>query len=125
MIAREIKDPRVLPVTLTSVTVAPDGSFATVLVALFGRSGEESPSERKEMAACLKGLNSSVPYLRKHLAKVLSIRHIPELVFREDRGLINVGRVNELLKQISDEPPVPPLDPPLKSISESESAATR
>jgi ribosome-binding factor A len=41
--------------------------------------------------------------MRRHLAKILSIRHIPQLVFREDKGLDNSLKVHALLKKISQE----------------------
>jgi len=54
------------------------------------------------MQDCLEGLTSASGYLRRHLARILNIRFIPTLVFREDRGFENAIRVNELLKKISE-----------------------
>lgn len=111
-ISREVKDPRIPPLTVTSVEVTPDASVATVFVALLGAglSAPESESPASEEAAnlkikeCLKGLASASGLLRRHLAKILNIRHVPELTFREDRGFENAIRVNELLKKISENP---------------------
>lgn len=103
VIAREVKDPRVPPLTITSVKVTQDGSQATVMITLLGKSlgGEsDSPAHQKEMRECLEGLSSASGYLRRHLAQALTVRHIPSLIFKEDRGLDNVLRVNELLKEI-------------------------
>lgn len=108
VIPREVKDPRVPPLTITSVKVTPDGGQATVMISLLGRTilGTEEESEteakarQKEMKDCLEGLASASGYLRRHLARILTIRHIPSLIFKEDRGLENVLRVNELLKEI-------------------------
>lgn len=114
VVPREVKDPRVPSVTFTQVQVTPDGEQATVLVTILGGAqggyGDEAElSEgraKKRMEDCLEGLRSASGYLRKHLAKVLTIRHIPVLVFKEDKGLANTQRVHELLKQISGEKPV-------------------
>ena len=111
VIPREVKDPRVPSLTITSVSVTSDGSLATVMISILGNmiggsaedgalTEEESKSRNKEMKDCLEGLSSAAGYLRRHLAKVLTIRHVPTVIFKEDRGLANVLRVNELLKQI-------------------------
>lgn len=99
VVPREVKDPRVGSVTFTSCQVAQDGSHATVFVSILG--GTEVGS--KEMKDCLEGLTSASGYLRRHLAKILSLRHVPTLAFKEDRGFENTLRVNELLKKISSE----------------------
>lgn len=92
---RELKDPRIPSITVTQVDVADDGSFATVYVTILGGA-----KDREEMKECLDGLTSSAGYLRRHLAKILTIRHIPSLAFKEDKGLDNAARVFDLLKQI-------------------------
>lgn len=121
VIPREVKDPRVPPLTLTSVKVTPDGSQATVMISILGNSlsgiaesGDdqtEAKARQKEMKDCLEGLSSASGYLRRHLARVLTIRHIPSLIFKEDRGLENVLRVNELLKEIGSGGPKTDSDP--------------
>lgn len=105
VVPREVKDPRVPPVTFTSVEVTPDGSHATVRVSILGahRGNGEDLQANQRMKECLEGLASAAGFLRRHLAKVLSVRHIPTLAFREDRGFENTVRVQELLKQISEE----------------------
>ncbi|MCM2323448.1 MAG: 30S ribosome-binding factor RbfA [Oligoflexia bacterium] len=112
VVPRELKDPRIPSVTFTSVEVAQDGSHATVYLTILGASltsGEATPEVdkafRKKMKDCLEGLNSASPFLRRHLARVLTVRHVPTLAFKEDRGYENTIRVNELLKKISSENP--------------------
>jgi|GEM_PF-367672 len=98
---RSIKDPRVPTVTFTSVEVADDGSQATIYVMVLGGSGSLGDhADREAIRDALEGLKSAAGYLRRHLAKILTIRHIPQLFFKEDRGLANVSRVHELLKQV-------------------------
>ncbi len=99
MVVRELKDPRVPNVTFTSAEVAQDGSFCLVLLTILGID-TDSEENQKKMADCIEGLTSASGYIRRHLAKVLTVRYIPELRFREDKGLANVSRVHELLKQI-------------------------
>jgi ribosome-binding factor A len=110
-VPKEVKDPRVAPVTFTAVEVTQDGSQATVYVSIFGgaQGGHDGAPPLSEKGAklrmqdCLDGLTSAAGFMRKHLARVLTVRHIPQLIFREDRGLENANRVHSLLKQISQE----------------------
>jgi ribosome-binding factor A len=108
VVPREVKDPRIPTVTFTSVEVTQDGSQATVFVAILGGAAgghDGAPPLSDEGAKqrfkdCIAGLTSASGFLRRHLAKVLSVRHIPQLIFKEDRGFENSLRVHELLKQI-------------------------
>lgn len=101
-ISRELKDPRVPPITITAVEVTQDGSHATVFITIMGASlALESEKKAIQMKKCLEGLGSSAGFLRRHLGNILNVRHIPDLTFKEDRGLDNATRVYELLKQIS------------------------
>ena len=110
IVAREIKDPRVPPVTFTAVEVTPDARQATIFVAIFGgaeggHNGIPPLSEKNtklRMQDCLDGLTSASGCLRRHLAKILNIRHVPSLVFREDKGFANSTRVQELLRKIAE-----------------------
>jgi ribosome-binding factor A len=121
VVSREVKDPRVPAVTFTEVQVTPDGSHAVVFVSILGsRLGrpDEGPAEgaaepaseeavraadrqaELRMKGCLEGLTSASGYLRRHLAKVLNVRHVPTIAFKEDRGFENAQRVQTLLAQI-------------------------
>jgi ribosome-binding factor A len=88
--------------------VTTDGSQATVFLSLLGglnpAQSEEEETERKEkMKATLAGLNSASGFIRRHLAKVLTVKHIPTLIFKEDKGLANATRVYELLRQVKSD----------------------
>lgn len=112
VVPRELKDPRIPPITFTACRVTPDGSQATVMVTLLGvhtlAADSEDEKTRAEndqrLKACIKGLTSASGFLRRHLAQALTVRHIPTLIFKEDRGFENTYRVHELLKKISSEP---------------------
>lgn len=101
---REVKDPRVPIVTFTGVSLTPDGGHATIYVSILGRTGGEASDEAdREMRECIKGLTSASGFLRRHLGRVLTVRTIPAITFKPDRGLDNTLRVHELLKQIGSE----------------------
>jgi ribosome-binding factor A len=118
VVAREVKDPRIPSITITDVQVTPDGGQATVSIAILGgahlgnsavqegtpeelaKAAQNSAQHALKMKDCLEGLNSAAGFLRRHLAKILTVRHIPSLIFREDRGFENTIRVHELLQKI-------------------------
>lgn len=102
VVVRTLKDPRIPLLTFTRVDVVDDGSQATIYISLL-----QGNSDRDRVKDCLEGLKSSAGFLRRHLAKVLTIRHIPNLIFKEDRGLENTLRVHELLREIGKDQPVP------------------
>jgi len=94
-LASKIKDPRVGFVTLTSVTVSPDNSHATVRVSVLG--------DEHEKAEALQGLESASGYLRSTLAQALSLRVTPELHFVLDRGIEHAARISRILDDLKTE----------------------
>jgi ribosome-binding factor A len=110
VVPREVKDPRVPPVTFTAVEVAQDGSHAVIFVSIFGgaQGGHDGApplsdeGAKLRMQDCLDGLASASGFLRRHLARVLNVRHVPTLAFKEDRGFENAIRVHDLLKKMSE-----------------------
>jgi ribosome-binding factor A len=110
-VPREVKDPRIPSVTFTEVQVTQDGSHATVFVSILGgaQGGHDGAPPLSEKGAklrmqdCLDGLQQASGFIRRHLARVLTVRHIPSLAFREDRGFENATRVHELLLKLEQE----------------------
>lgn len=104
VIAREVKDPRVPNILITSVEVSSDASFATVHFVIQGSTLDpDDQNAKRAIEDCIEGLNSASGFLRRHLSKALTVRHIPNLVFKADKGLDNASRVFALLKEISEE----------------------
>lgn len=97
LVMRNIKDPRILPLTISNVEVTEDAEHAVIFFMLLGGGTDDAVNN------CKKGLTSAVPFLRRHLAKSLKLRIIPTLAFKEDRGLENAKRVHDLLKVIAKE----------------------
>ncbi|MBI3535322.1 MAG: 30S ribosome-binding factor RbfA [Deltaproteobacteria bacterium] len=102
-VPRSLKDPRVPWVTFTAVELNQSGSRATVYVALTQSIKEDNIEPNKKMQKCLKGLTAASGFLRKLLSKALMTKYVPELFFKEDKGLENSIRVFELLKTIQNE----------------------
>jgi ribosome-binding factor A len=103
VISRELRDPRIPLMTITKVEVTEDAKQATLYVSVLRADMTDDDAHREKMDDCLEGLESASPFLRKHLAKVLQLRHIPVLVFKEDKGLENSIRVGEILKKLDAE----------------------
>jgi ribosome-binding factor A len=95
LIRTQLRDPRVGPVTVTAVEVAQDLGSARVYVRTLS-TGEEA-------AEALRGLEAAAPFLRGRLGRVLKIRRIPELRFREDRSMAQAQRIEEVLADVLPE----------------------
>ena len=91
-LAREVRDPRIGRVTITSVQVTSDLSHAKVMVVVGG--------EEEDKAKALDGLASAGGFLRGRVAGSLSTRTTPALVFELDRGAEHAQRIESLLASL-------------------------
>jgi ribosome-binding factor A len=91
LIGFETADPRLLTVEVVDVHVSVDGKHATVKVGLRGSDKEQKQS----MAA----LEHAAGFLRHELAMRLSLRHVPELHFSQDKDPDVESRIDFLLKR--------------------------
>jgi len=91
LIGFELQDPRLLPVEVNHVDVSPDGRHAHVLI---GVSGDEKV-QREALAA----LEHAGDYLRRQLARRLTLRLVPELHFATDTGVESMDRIERLLQR--------------------------
>jgi ribosome-binding factor A len=91
IISREVQDPRVGFVTVTSVEVASDLRHATVWVSIIGQ-----PDERKET---FRALGRAMPFVRRQL-RVLRIKRIPELHLKVDDTAERGTRVLQILQEL-------------------------
>ena len=92
---RDVRDPRIGQPTVTGVEVAPDLSTARVHVQLDGSVSDA--------AGAMSGLQIAAPFIRKSLGRVLRIRRIPELHFKEDRTLEQAMRIERILREVLPE----------------------
>jgi ribosome-binding factor A len=93
LLRQGLRDPRVTPITLTSVKVSPDLGVAHVNFIPLG--GEGQPAE------ILAGLRSATGFLRRELGHRLRLRHVPELRFHLDDKLDKAFQVTRLLDELS------------------------
>jgi ribosome-binding factor A len=88
----KVKDPNVSFVTVTDVEVTRDYSIATIYVTFFNRElGDD---------AQLQALNKAKGYIRSELGSKLTVRKVPELLFKVDDSLDKGNRIDQLLKHI-------------------------
>lgn len=96
IIARDIKDPRINPMTsVVSVDVTPDLKYAKVFVSVLGNDEEKEKTRR--------GLASASFHIRSLLAKSLNLRNTPELTFLIDDSIeygVNMSKkIDELIEK--------------------------
>ncbi len=90
LIRDNIKDPRVNGlVSVTDVEVTKDIRYATIYVSCLG----DEETQQKTLA----GLKQASGYLRSELASRLTIRYMPELIFKFDHSIEIGARIDQLL----------------------------
>jgi len=102
MLLRELKDPRLLSglVSITSVEVTNDHSYATVFVTVVSHkiNTEDNEEQKKEV---LGAFNSAKGFIRREIGKELELRHVPELIFKFDTSLEYGRHMDEIINSLS------------------------
>ena len=91
LIRREVKDPRLGPVTVTAVEISKDLGHARVFVTPFAGLGDP--------AHVVETLQHAAGYLRHELRKAMSLRVTPELDFRLDESIERGARLSRLIDE--------------------------
>jgi len=94
IIERELKDPRVGMITLTSVQMTQDLHSARVYFSRLGTTAEREDSK------C--ALDHAAGFLRRELGRRLRLRYVPELRFFIDDTLDVAERISKLLEREKD-----------------------
>lgn len=108
-ILTELKDPRVMGVTVTRAEVTPDLKQAKVYVSIMG--------DETKQRLCLHGLKSSAGFLQSQIAKEVDLRYTPRLEFVLDPGVKKSLEIAAILKRVL------PAEPPPADTPEADSAA--
>jgi len=90
ILMKKIKDPRIGFVTVTDVELSDDLRNAKVFVSIYGGDRDET----------LKGLKSAAPFIRSELGRRMTMRCLPELLFRYDSTVEQGAHIMELLHEI-------------------------
>ena len=102
MLREEVTDPRIGLVTLTRVDLAPDFSNARVYWSALARQPSAPDEGVSPEPATVAGLASAAGFLRRGLARELSLRRTPELHFVHDPSLAEGAHMLALLQEIRD-----------------------
>jgi ribosome-binding factor A len=92
IIAYELSDPRIGEAIVTEVLVSPDLRHAQVRLHL-----GEQPGQQEETIQALDGARH---FLRRQLAKRLSLYRVPELHFEPDISPALSSRAHDLLRRV-------------------------
>jgi ribosome-binding factor A len=92
LLLREVQDPRIKLVSLTSVEVTPDMRRAVVRVSALG--------DEAQRLGALEALRHARGFLRTELSHRLTTRVTPELVFELDRGAEHSQKISDLLESL-------------------------
>lgn len=93
-ILREVKDPRVKDcfLSIVRVEVTSDLSYCTVYV-----STMEGMEQTK---TAVKGLKSAAGYICRELGRRLSLRHVPEMIFKPTDSIEYGAHISKLLNDL-------------------------
>ena len=96
LLAREVSDPILSGVVVTTVELPDDLSIARVKARLL--TGGEQEERRRQSVRALERASSR---LRRGLGRSLGLKRVPELRFAYDTGVDAAQRVDELLAEIA------------------------
>jgi ribosome-binding factor A len=102
LLREEVTDPRIGIVTLTRVDVAPDFSNARVYWSALTERPRAPDEGLAPEPATVAGLDSAAGFLRRGLARELSLRRTPELHFVHDPSLAEGAHMLALLQELRD-----------------------
>ena len=94
IIVNRLSDPALDMVTVTDVDLTNDMSYATVFVSFLKEENVEKGMEALQKA---KGM------LRSEIAKVLTTRRTPELLFKFDESIHHGAKISEIIAKIHEE----------------------
>ena len=95
LLQRELRDPRVGMITLTSVDVSPDFSHAKVFFTVL---------QKEHLDQTAKGLKQAAGFLRSQLAKRIKLYTTPELRFVYDESVERGDRLSRLIDSATRKP---------------------
>ncbi len=93
LLLQKLKDPRLAQVSVTAVDISPDLKNARVLYSC--------PDEDvKDVQA---GLASASGFVRSYLAKIMSMRYMPKLLFVRDLAIKKQEELEKIFREIENE----------------------
>ncbi len=91
IIQMELKDPKIGFITITDVTVTNDLSIAKIYVTFLG--------QQARIDAGMRALERSKGFIRSLLAKRMTIRKVPQLIFVYDESLEKGNKIEKIIRE--------------------------
>lgn len=91
-----LRDPRLVGATITRAEMTDDLKLARVYV---------RPGEGIESKDVVRGFVAAAPRIRRDVSQAMKLRYSPEFKFYFDEGVDHRNRIEEILKEISTDPP--------------------
>ncbi len=95
LLTRQVHDPGIGFLTITSVTVSPDLQQARVYYTTIG--------DQKAKRDSARALERATPFLRRHVGQRLRLKRVPELTFFYDESIEKGDRVEQILQELQTE----------------------
>jgi len=95
LLRKDIHDPRLQMATITNVKMSRDLKLARIYFSIHGGGAK--------VEAAAKGFESARGFIKRSLARKLSLRYMPDLTFFYDESLDYGSHIDELLKKIMTE----------------------
>ena len=95
LLKKDIHDPRLKMVTITNVKMSRDLKLARIYFSIYGGSSKAE--------AAAKGFESARGFIKRSLARRLSLRYMPDLKFFYDDSFDYGTHIDDLLKRITTE----------------------
>ena len=93
VLRKDIRDPRVTAVTITSAKLTKDLRQARIYFTILGGASENKDS-------VLAGLKSALGFIRARIGKQLKLRFVPAIEFFYDESVDEAERIEKLLRQV-------------------------
>ncbi|NCB41771.1 MAG: 30S ribosome-binding factor RbfA [Clostridia bacterium] len=101
LVRGDLKDPGFQGmIGINSVEVTNDGSYATIYITALGENSEKDFSEQ-EKSVMMKAFQRSKGHIRSEIAKKVTVRHVPELLFRFDSSLEYGMKMDKILTELN------------------------
>ena len=102
LLLRQIKDPRIGFVSITSVDLTADLRHAKVFVSVMG-----SESERKSSIA---GLRSASGFIKRELGRRLRLKYMPQITIIYDNSIERGSQISALIDSVVQNSKIRPSD---------------
>lgn len=92
VIFEDVKDDRLRFVTITAVKITKDLSYATVYYRVIG--------SEEQIAATSQNFIDAKGYIKSKISKVLTLRKMPELIFKYDESIDYANKIEAIIKDM-------------------------